>query len=187
MKAARALGVGAVIAAGAAATAIGAKLHRHWGASAEEAAGPLPGDNLVGQNITFRSTRAITIEAPPEAVWPWLVQMGLGRGGWYSYDKLLGLISPMPTTSASEIKAEFQDLKVADPVELILSMAFTVAELVPNEALVLFAEHRMPVQPWTKSWAFVLKPLPGGATRLLVRETSHWDSRRVGVATAVTG
>jgi hypothetical protein len=186
MKAVRALS-GAALVAGASAVAIGARLHRTWGATAEEAAASLPGDGLIDP-VSFRSTRAITIEAPPAAVWPWLAQMGMGRGGWYSYDGLLRLISPVPTDSAAEIVDGFQNLKAGDPVELIMTMVFRVAELVPNEALVLLADaNQQPHQPWRKSWTFALRPLPGGATRLIVREISGWDSRLVGAATAVTG
>ncbi|MDR2454457.1 MAG: hypothetical protein LBD51_07960 [Bifidobacteriaceae bacterium] len=176
--------LGAAVAAGAA-IAVGSRLHRGWGASAAERACALPGDDLV-EDPVYRSTRAITIEAPPEAVWPWLVQMGMGRAGWYSNDRLLGLISPGPTESASAILECYQDLKVGDPVDLILPMGFKVAELIPNQALVLFSEELMPMQPWRKSWVFALRPLPGGATRLLVRETSAWDSWLVGLVTSAT-
>src|SRR5687767_14587951 len=58
-----------------------------WGATEQEVGSPLPGDDLVPRP-TFRATRAITINASPERVWPWLVQVGLGRAGWYSYDLL---------------------------------------------------------------------------------------------------
>src|SRR6478752_5364750 len=60
---------------------------RTWGSDPKEAAGSLPGDELV-PTPTAIDTRGITIEAPPEAVWPWLVQMGFERAGWYSYDRL---------------------------------------------------------------------------------------------------
>ncbi|MDR2347967.1 MAG: hypothetical protein LBD90_05005, partial [Bifidobacteriaceae bacterium] len=165
MKPIRALLAGGLAAAGA--IAVGSRLHRGWGASGEEQAAAMPGDDLVSNPI-YRSTRAITIDAPPEAIWPWLVQMGMGRGGWYSNDRLLGLISPVSTQSAATIVEAYQDLKVGDPVDLILSMTFKVAELIPNEALVLLGEKQVPLQPWRKSWVFVLRPLPGGATRLLV-------------------
>jgi hypothetical protein len=58
-----------------------------WGATAEEVSRSLPGDDLVARP-TFNATRAITIAAPPERIWPWLVQTGLTRAGWYSYDLL---------------------------------------------------------------------------------------------------
>jgi hypothetical protein len=185
MKVSRWLTIGAALAGGAA-IAAGAKWHRTWGATPEEAASSLPGDDLV-QDPAFRSTRAITIDAAPEAIWPWLKQMGLARGGWYSYDKLLQIFWPLPARSATAIESQWQDLKEGDPVDLISTMIFRVGQLIPNEALVLVAdENQRPMQPWVKSWAFVLKPLPGGATRLLIRETSGWDSLLVGALTAGT-
>jgi hypothetical protein len=60
---------------------------RRWGATAEEAARPLPGDKLVTK-ADYVATRAITIHAPPHEVWPWLVQIGSGRAGWYTYDRI---------------------------------------------------------------------------------------------------
>ncbi|MDR2373321.1 MAG: hypothetical protein LBD77_04330 [Bifidobacteriaceae bacterium] len=167
--------------------AIGARLHRGWGATADERAAPLPGDDLIA-NPVFESTRAITIQAAPDSVWPWLVQMGMGRGGWYSYDSWAALISSVPTASASRIIPKFQNLRLGDAVELGDRMVFQVKDLRPNRALVLHAdEHQVPLQPWIKTWAFVLEPLEGGATRLLVRERSSWTRRWVGAATAVTG
>jgi hypothetical protein len=59
--------------------------HLRWGASEAEVAGATPGDELVPEP-SFNATRAITIDAPPEAVWPWLAQLGYGRAGWCSYD-----------------------------------------------------------------------------------------------------
>jgi hypothetical protein len=87
---------GAACAAGIAAVAYPLFLRRPcltWGATAEEASGKLPGDELL-PDAALVSTRAVTIDAPPGAVWPWLVQMGSGRGGAYTYDwieNLLGL------------------------------------------------------------------------------------------------
>jgi hypothetical protein len=186
VKASRGLKIGGALTAVAAVT-IGARLHRGWGATPEEQAAPLPGDSLI-EDPKFRSTRAITIDAPPEAIWPWLVQMGMGRAGWYTFDQLLALWSQLPTDSATAIVERHQDLKVGDPVDLIASMMFKVAELIPNDSLVLFAdENQRPLQPWTKSWVYALRPLPGGATRLIVRETSAWDSPLVGAVTACTG
>jgi hypothetical protein len=65
--------------------------HLRWGATHDEVQRPLPGDELV-ENPRFVSTRAITINAPAESVWPWLVQLGYGRGGFYSYDWLENLL-----------------------------------------------------------------------------------------------
>jgi hypothetical protein len=175
-----------VLAAGGAVVAIGSRLHRGWGATAEERAASLPGDEFIATPI-YRSTRAITIDAPPESIWPWLVQMGMGRGGWYSYDKWVALVSSDSAESAQTIIPELQDLQLGDPVDLIKQMVFSVRQLDVNHALVLHAdEHQVPMQPWVKTWAFVLRPQGDGSTRLVVRESSAWSMKYVGVLTAVT-
>ncbi len=84
-----------------------------WGATDEEVARAMPGDNVV-QQATFNATRAVTIEAPPEAIWPWLVQIGMGRAGWYSYDWIDNLGMP----SAEHIIPEFQHPAVGDLIPM---------------------------------------------------------------------
>ena len=80
-----------------------------WGATPTEVSRPLPGDGLVTRP-TFKATRAITIAAPPEEVWPWLVQVGVTRAGWYSYDILDNFMRP----SAHRIIPELQALAPGD-------------------------------------------------------------------------
>ena len=87
-----------------------------WGATPEEVTGELPGDDLL-PNPDILTTRAITIDAPPAAVWPWLVQMGSGRGGAYTYDWIENLFG-LDMHSADEILPQFQDLKVGDELPL---------------------------------------------------------------------
>ena len=104
----------------AASTAAIARLYRRflrdwvltWGATADEAAWPLPGDDLVDA-ADIVATRAIGIEAPPSAIWPWLVQMGPGRAGAYTYDWIENLFG-LNMHSAEQIHAEWQNLKVGD-------------------------------------------------------------------------
>jgi hypothetical protein len=113
--------------------------------------------------------------------------MGTGRAGWYSSDSLISRFSSAPIVSASTIIQDLQDLKVGDAVDLIDTMVFRVHQLESNRAIVLLAdEHQLPLQPWVKSWAFVMEPIEGGATRLLVRERSYWTRTWVGFATAFT-
>src|SRR3954447_2587553 len=81
--------------------------HRTWGASPEEVAAAMPGDDLLPR-AQYRSTRAITISAPPEDVWPWLVQVGYRRGGWYANDLLDSFARP----SARQIVPDWQDLHI---------------------------------------------------------------------------
>ena len=84
-----------------------------WGATDAEVLRPLPGDDFL-LHPTFDATRAVTINAGPERIWPWIVQIGLGRAGWYSYD----LIDNLGRASADEILPEFQDLEVGDLIPI---------------------------------------------------------------------
>lgn len=144
--------------------------HLRWGATSEEAGGYLPGDGIIPDPET-KATHAITIDAPPEAVWPWLVQMGQGRGGFYSYDWLENLVGA-DIHNVDRVVPEWQDLSVGDTVRLapsdyaveIPDSRPTVAVLDPGRALVL----RSPVDPPTYTWAFVLRPVDDG-TRFVVR------------------
>jgi hypothetical protein len=83
-----------------------------WGATPEEADGAMPGDDLLPEPDLL-STRAVTIDTPPAAVWPWLVQMGSGRGGAYTYDWIENLFG-LGMHSAEQILPEFQHLAVGD-------------------------------------------------------------------------
>ncbi|GAB1691654.1 SRPBCC family protein [Krasilnikovia sp. M28-CT-15] len=87
-----------------------------WGATADEPALAMPGDELVAEPDLV-STRAVTIAAPPSAVWPWLVQMGSGRGGAYTYDWIENLFG-LDMHSAAQILPQFQDLRVGDLLPL---------------------------------------------------------------------
>ncbi len=87
-----------------------------WGATPDEVARVLPGDELLA-SADIVSTRAVTIDAPPDAVWPWLVQMGSGRGGAYTYDWIENLFG-LGMHSANEILPQFQDVNVGDEMQL---------------------------------------------------------------------
>lgn len=87
--------------------------HRRWGATDAEVAAAMPGDDLV-PGCQYRCTRAITIDAPPTAVWPWLVQLGFGKAGFYSNDLLDNVAHP----SADRILDEHQDPQVGDWVPM---------------------------------------------------------------------
>src|SRR5438105_3045577 len=80
-----------------------------WGATKAEVAGPVPGDEIVPK-ASFNATRAITIGAPPERVWPWIVQMGYRRAGFYTY----ALLDNAGYESADRILPEYQDPKAGD-------------------------------------------------------------------------
>lgn len=83
----------------------------HWGATAGEIAGPMPGDDICG-SARIVATRSIDIPAPPGSVFPWLVQMGFGRAGWYSYD----VLDNLGRRSATRIHPEWQGLSAGDTV-----------------------------------------------------------------------
>jgi hypothetical protein len=131
-----------------------------WGARADEAAGRLPGDDLlVSPDVV--ATRAITIEAPPAAVWPWLIQMGPGRGGVYTYDWIENLFG-LDMHSADEIVPEWQSMEVGYIWRNPQGKGMRVEIVDPERAIVLRAEDG----GWV--WAFVLEP-EGGGTRLISR------------------
>jgi len=143
-----------------------------WGAKPAEAARTLPGDALLPE-VPSSATRAITIDAPPEGVWPWIAQIGQGKGGFYSYAWLENLFG-CRIANADEIHPEWQDVKIGDLVCLHPKMPGLPVTLVEqNRALVLggdgIAERHIP--PVT--WAFVVEPAAHNSTRLLIR----WRSR----------
>ena len=130
-----------------------------WGATSDEATERLPGDEHT-PNPRVQSTRAVTIDAPPEQVWPWLMQMGIGRAGFYTHDWLERLMFRARYIegrhSATRIHPEIAPLKVGDPVPMGAGAFATVSEVKPYEYLV--AQE-----------TFVLRPLPDGRTRLITR------------------
>lgn len=137
-----------------------------WGATEEEARRTLPGDEELPRGA-WQATRAVTVGAPPEAVWPWLVQIGHGRGGFYSYD----VLDHGGVPSARRIEPALQDLRQGDEVLLAPTLPARVAVLEPGRALVL-AVHGAPIEgglraDMTLGW--FLEPTPGGASRLLGR------------------
>jgi hypothetical protein len=130
--------------------------HLRWGATDEELAGALPGDRFVPQP-QVESTHAVTIDAPPEAVWPWLVQIGQQRAGFYSYawaENLLGA----RMRNADRIVPEWQSIAPGDRVWLHPRVSLEVLSVDPGRSIVL-----------ADSWAFVLRPLPDARTRFIVR------------------
>lgn len=161
-------------------------LHRRfasWGATSDECRAPMPGDDLV-VGPRLQSTRAVTIDAPPEAVWPWLVQIGHGRGGLYSYDGLENLVG-CDIHSADRILQEHQDLRAGDVVRLGPEgyPAFRVVESAPPNALVLAAQAPAGdgdgPAPAASSWQWELRPAGGGrSTRLLVRQRTAYPRRQ---------
>ena len=143
--------------------------HLRWGATAAEVASALPGDDLCAR-AQFGCTRAVTIDAPPQAVWPWLVQVGCLKAGFYSNDLLDNLGIP----SAREILTEFQHLEIGQWV----SMAPT-----PTEATA-FKVNSFAVNRWLlwrkpdSTWVWTLTDIGSGRTRLVTRVRAFYDWKR---------
>ena len=143
-----------------------------WGATTVEINRSMPGDERRG-NPTFLATRAITIEDTPENIWPWLIQMGYGRAGFYGYDIIENLGSKSGTYSANRILPEFQNFKVGDEVPLSWVARLYFFEIEPNNYLV-WSEDKDD-NPGAFTWA--LYPIDETHTRLVSRIgwNFHWS------------
>lgn len=150
------------------------RLGRRSGATAREAWKALPGDEIVGDPM-WQSTRAITIAVPPEQVWPWIVQMGYHRGGWYTPRWVDRWVWHIDNPSAEALLPDLQGLTVGDvvPDGEPGTAWYDVVELEPARHLVLYSTTHVPPAlgrvmhvAWT--WTFVLEPIPTG-TRLRLR------------------
>jgi len=126
-----------------------------WGATDEEIAAVQPGDELI-RDANITATRAITIRRSPDVIWPWIAQIGQGRGGFYSYDSLENLVG-FDIHSADRIVPEWQTLDVGDEVHLAPTVCLKAAIVEPGRALVL--EGDLPIAqrpPFASTWAFIL-------------------------------
>jgi len=160
--------------------------YRKWGATDAEVNRSLPGDDLV-PHPKGDYTHAITIRASALDVWPWLVQMGQGRGGLYSYEWLENLIG-CDIHNADRIVPEFQHLEVGDSVRLHPKNGYpyVVAAIEPEQALVLQTRvdtqtgitfelaDTMPDKYLNQSWVFFLDESEEGITRLTSRSRNDW-------------
>ncbi|HZY04321.1 MAG TPA: hypothetical protein VFF02_12560, partial [Anaeromyxobacteraceae bacterium] len=138
--------------------------HRYWGATAEEVARPMPGDQIV-PDPPHASTRAVTIAARPDEIWPWLAQMGRGRGGLYSVDWLDILFGVLDGPSSDRVLPQFQDLRAGDVIPLGGSPGWPVALAEPNRFLLI--EIHQEGYAVTQSWG--LYPAGPETTRLVLR------------------
>jgi hypothetical protein len=146
-----------------------------WGATMAETRATLPGDDIV-PDANLRSTKGITIQAPPAAIYPWLLQLGIDRGGMYSYDWLENLFG-LNVHTTDRIVPEYQNVQVGDfwrftPQDYILNPGpgLYVRQLVENEALLLcFGMEGQAEEPCIDTWQLVLVPQADGSTRLLLR------------------
>jgi hypothetical protein len=143
--------------------------HRTWGARPDEIAGRMPGDDLLPR-AQYRATRAITIAAPPAEVWPWLVQVGYRRGGWYANDLLDNFALP----SAREILPDLQDIHVGQWLAMVPRPTERTAFVVDGFAVAEWLLWRTP----NRTFAWRLLPLPGGRTRLITRLCTAYEWSR---------
>ena len=161
-----------------------------WGATPSERAEHLPGDDLL-QHPSLTTTRAVTIHASPEEVWPWLVQMGQDRAGLYSYDWLENLCG-LQFCNADHLVAEWQHLDIGDQIRAAPPSAgpeagFTVVAVEPGQYIVtaigepakVLSQARDGRLPEGGTWTFVLRPAPGG-TRLIVRLRARFGVNPIG-------
>jgi hypothetical protein len=147
--------------------------HLRWGATDDEVRGPMPGDEIVAK-ASFKATRAITVDAAPELVWPWIVQMGYRRAGFYTY----ALLDNAGFDSAERVLEEYQPPKLGDWMPMAKQVndttAFKVTAFEPSEWLL-----------WEKpdsTWAWKLLPLDGGRTRLVSRLKARYAWEKPGSA-----
>jgi hypothetical protein len=176
--------------------------YRRWGVETGDAERLLPGDELIA-TPSVSDTRGIVIDAPAAAIWPWLVQMGFGRGGWYSYDAM-----DMRGPSATRIVPEWQSIAVGETMPTHPGGGFEIAQVEPDHALVLYLDNTivarqqevaqetavgglgadpmpaglaasaaiMRTQPdrFRATWSFVLDPVDGNRTRLIERVRAEY-------------
>jgi hypothetical protein len=165
--------------------------HLRRGATDAEVRRSLPGDGLV-PDPKCGYTQAVTIKASASEVWPWLVQIGYKRAGWYSHDflhRLMGIAGSVDDEhgSARRIIPGLQDLKVGDAVEIAPGMGYAVAGIEPERALIL--QSRVDTGKWeslsssdplpekylTSSWVWFLEEPDEKTTRLIVRVRSDYN------------
>jgi hypothetical protein len=140
----------------------------HWGATPHEIHTLLAGDDLIS-NPLLLSTRAISINTTPENIWPWIVQMGQGRGGFYSYDWLENLIG-LNIHNADHIIPELQILRVGDLIPFWRGAGVKVINIEPPCLLVLGGTIYADTSGnMGGTWVFALQEMEPGVTRLLLR------------------
>ncbi|HEX5206127.1 MAG TPA: SRPBCC family protein [Actinoplanes sp.] len=150
--------------------------HRTWGATPAEVAARMPGDDLLPR-AQYRSTRAITVGATPAQVWPWLIQVGVGRAGWYADDLLDNFARPSAWRIVPELQHHEAGQRLGYGPKPSERLSFVVES---------FEEpHWLLWRGRVRSWSWRLVPLAGGRTRLISRLNAFYDWRRPGVLVTV--
>jgi hypothetical protein len=158
--------VGAVGAGALASFGIYRSWHMRWGATDDELGREMPGDEVVREPM-FNATRAITIDASPREVWPWIAQIGFGRAGWYSYDWLDNLGRP----SANRIIPELQNVGVGT----LIPMGPGKESGLRVRGLDLNRWNFWSDRKGMSTWAWGLYPAEGGRTRLITRVRTRYQ------------
>jgi hypothetical protein len=160
------------------------RLYNRWGTTKGECTAAMPGDELI-TSADLTSTRAITIDSPPDEVWRWLVQIGQGRGGLYTYDALENALG-CRIHSVDAVVEELQDLAVGDVVRLGPDgyPAFDVVALDPGRALVLRSRSNEGARSagghdeLVSTWTWTLTPRGRRRTRLVSRQRIRYPARQ---------
>jgi hypothetical protein len=149
-----------------------------WGATDAEVERTMPGDDLVKDSVYLRNravTNALTIQARPTDIWPWLVQMGRGRGGMYSYDSIDRLLGVLDRDSTWEVLPQYQHLEVGEAIPLGGGPDWPVRAIEPNRSLVL----DIPAPGTQIIWSYELRELDETHTRLVLRITYCTNMNRL--------
>jgi hypothetical protein len=140
-----------------------------WGATDAEIVAIYPGDELLPEPADFVN-RAITINAAPEDIYPWIVQLDAEKGGWYSYTWLETNLLNCPIVNADRIHPEWQDREVGDLVKMCPGESgpppYEVAQIYPNQAIVMGHQED---GKWVDIYQFVIVPQADGTSRLILR------------------
>ena len=141
-----------------------------WGATEEEIQRPMPGDEL-DRKPTFLATRAITINGTPDQIWPWLIQMGYERAGFYGYDIIENLGSKRGTDSAERIVPELQNVKVGDEIPISAAGSWVLYAIKPEDYFIWSGK------PADGGFTWALHPIDENHTRLVsrIRWSHHWS------------
>jgi len=156
------------------ATPFMSRRRRRWGATDDEVEGVHPGDELVPQ-AQWTATHAVSIAASPQEVWPWIAQVGQGRGGFYSYQRLENLAG-CEIENTQRILEEHQDVRVGDKIRLHVDIPPMTAAIVDKPTTLVVSGDPSAdagAVEISSSWAFLLVEQPDGTTRLLSRTRYH--------------
>ena len=157
-----------------------------WGATDAEVNATFPGDELIPTPASFVN-RAVTVNATPEQIYPWIVQLGADKGGMYSYDWFESNILQCRQSNADRIHEEWQGLKVGNEMKMCPDKSgpppYIIAQFVPNKAIVMGHQEN---DEWVDLWQFVIIPQADGTSRLITRTRTMmtggiWDIIHPGV------